>query len=173
MNKAVEEKLSIRDLRREIHKEKYNNTLTEAILPTGKYRVIYADPPWTYGNDRTYFGGDQISHYPSMTIEELCIMPIKEIIEDNSVLFIWDKIKHTMGHYSSVRHELLLLCIKGSYPIQNKKLYDSVYSEERTKHSKKPDFYYGMIEDLYPNSNKIELFSRYKREGWRVYGNQL
>ena len=134
-----------------------------------------------------------------MTISEICNMPIKDISDKNAVLFlwvtspilkesfevieawgfdyktsfIWDKIKHNMGHYSSVRHEILLLCIKGSYPIQNKKLYDSVLSEERTEHSKKPDYYYNMIEDLYPNSNKIELFSRNKRTGWRVYGNQL
>jgi N6-adenosine-specific RNA methylase IME4 len=138
-------------------------------------------------------------YYPAMTIKELCEMPIKNMTEDNAVLFlwvtsplldecfeviktwgfdyktsfIWDKVKHNMGHYSSVRHELLLLCIKGSYPLQNIKLYDSVYSEERSEHSKKPEYYYKMIEDLYPNSNKVELFSRNKREGWSSYGNQL
>jgi N6-adenosine-specific RNA methylase IME4 len=28
--------------------------------------------------------------------------------------FVWDKIKHNMGHYNSVRHELLLICTRGS-----------------------------------------------------------
>ena len=141
----------------------------------------------------------QANYYPLMTIQEICQMPITDITDINAVLFlwvtspileesfeivnswgfkyktsfIWDKIKHNMGHYSSVRHEILLLCIKGSYPLQVKKLFDSVYSEERTEHSKKPDFYYNMIETLYPESNKIELFARTKRLGWNSYGNQL
>jgi N6-adenosine-specific RNA methylase IME4 len=47
-----------------------------------------------------------------------------------------------------------------------------VYSEEKTEHSKKPEFYYKMIEDLYPNSKKIELFARNKRYGWESFGDQ-
>jgi len=198
LNKAVEEKLSVRDLREEIRKDGivFNS---DTKLPEGKYQVIYADPPWKYGNSMPEYFTEQANHYPLMTIDEICNMPIKDILDKNAVLFlwvtspileesfevvkawgfeyktsfIWDKIKHNMGHYSSVRHEILLLCIKGSYPIQKSKLYDSVLSLERTEHSKKPEFYYDMIEDLYPDSNKIELFSRNVRKGWRVYGNQL
>jgi len=198
LNKAVDEKLSVRDLREEIRKEgiKFDSNI---IMPTGKYQVIYVDPPWKYDNSMPEYFKEQANHYPLMTIDEICNLPIKELSDNNAVLFlwvtspileesfeiikawgfgyktsfIWDKIKHNMGHYSSVRHELLLLCIKGSYPLQNVKLYDNVYSKERTEHSKKPEYYYEMIEDLYPNSNKIELFSRNKREGWDSYGNQL
>lgn len=198
LNKAVEEKLSVRELREEIRKDGivFNSDVK---LPEGKYQVIYADPPWKYGNSMPEYFTEQANHYPLMTIEEICNMPVRNISDNNAVLFlwvtspileesfevikawgfeyktsfIWDKIKHNMGHYSSVRHEILLLCIKGSYPIQNKKLYDSVLSLERTEHSKKPEFYYEMIEDLYPDSNKIELFSRNERKEWRVYGNQL
>jgi N6-adenosine-specific RNA methylase IME4 len=198
LNKAVEEKLSVRDLREEIRKDGivFNQDVK---LPEGKYQVVYADPPWKYGNSMPEYFTEQANHYPLMTIDEICNLPIKEISDKNAVLFlwvtspileesfevikawgfeyktsfIWDKIKHNMGHYSSVRHEILLLCIKGSYPIQKSKLYDSVLSLERTEHSKKPDYYYEMIEDLYPDSNKIELFSRNERKGWRVYGNQL
>jgi len=199
LNKAVEEKLSVRDLRREIHKEKYSNELIESELPTGKYRIIYADPPWSYGNDRTFYGGDQISHYPSMTIEELCIMPIINIAEDNSVLFIWvtspileecfevirawgfeykssfvwDKIKHNMGHYNSVRHELLLICTRGSCLPDSSKLIDSVVSIERTDHSEKPEEFRNIIDNSYTYGNRIELFARKKTEGWEVFGNEL
>lgn len=198
LNKVIKEKLSVRDLREEIRKDGivFNEN---AKLPDGKYQVIYADPPWKYGNSMPEYFTEQANHYPLMTIREICDMPIKSIADNNAVLFlwvtspileesfevikswgfsyktsfVWDKIKHNMGHYSSVRHEILLLCIRGSYPIQNKKLYDSVLSLERTEHSKKPDFYYSMIEDIYGNSNKIELFSRNKREGWNVFGNQI
>lgn len=199
LNKAVEENLSVRELRREIHKEKYNSELIDSELPTGKYRIIYADPPWSYGNDRTFYGGDQISHYPSMTIEDLCKMPIVNIAEDNSVLFlwvtspilqesfevinawgfkykssfVWDKIKHNMGHYNSVRHELLLICTKGSCLPDNSKLIDSVISIERTEHSEKPEEFRNIIDTLYTYGNRIELFARKKTEGWEVFGNEI
>lgn len=199
LNKAVEENLSVRDLRREIHKDKYTSDITDTTLPTGKYRIIYADPPWSYGSDRTSYGGDQISHYPAMTIDELCQMPIIDISDDNSVLFlwvtspllrecfdvikawgfeykgsfVWDKINHNMGHYNSVRHELLLICTRGSCLPDINELFDSVVSIERTEHSKKPDEFRTMIEKLYNYGNKLELFSRIKTEGWTTYGNQL
>jgi len=198
LQKACDEKLSVRDLREEIRKDGILFT-KDTKLPDGKYQVFYADPPWKYGNSMPEYFTEQANHYQLMTLQEICDLPIKAMIDQNAVLFlwvtspilkesfdvikswgfeyktsfIWDKIKHNMGHYSSVRHEILLLCIKGSYPIQNKKLYDSVLSIERTEHSKKPTEYYDMIEDLYPNSKKIELFSRNKREGWECYGNQI
>jgi N6-adenosine-specific RNA methylase IME4 len=198
LKRAVEEKLSVRDLREEIRKADIivNNDVK---LPQGKFQVIYADPAWKYGNSMPEYFTEQANHYSLMTIEEICNMPILEMADKNAALFmwvtspileeafqvvnawgfeyktsfIWDKIKHNMGHYSSVRHEILLLCIRGSYPKQSSNLRDSVYSEERTKHSKKPDYFYELIEEMYPNSNKIELFSRNKREGWHSYGNQL
>ena len=198
LKRASEEKLSVRNLREEVRKESV--TFQENIeLPNDKFDLIYADPPWQYGNSMPEYFTEQANHYPLMSIDEICAMPIKTITNPNAVLFlwvtspilqdafrvieswgfeyktsfIWDKIKHNMGHYSSVRHEILLLCIHGSYPLHNLKLYDSVYSKERAEHSKKPEYYYHMIEDIYCNANKIELFSRNKREGWTSYGNQL
>jgi len=198
LNRASEEQLSVRDLREEIRRSEIKFS-DSSQLPSGKFQVVYADPPWKYGNSMPQYFTEQANHYPLMEIQELCDMPIKDIVDDNAVLFmwvtspileesfevvrawgyeyktsfVWDKIKHNMGHYSSVRHEILLLCIKGSYPIQQKKLFDSVYSEERTEHSKKPTYYYEMIEYLYPESRKIELFSRLKRKEWESYGNQI
>lgn len=198
LNEASEKKMSVRDLRELVRKNSV--TVTKQPEPLKKtYEIIYADPPWKYGNSMPAYFSEQANHYPLMTIQEICEMPIKGITAQNAALFlwvtspileesfevvnswgfeyktsfIWDKIKHNMGHYSSVRHEILLLCIKGSYPLQIKKLFDSVYSEERTEHSKKPDFYYDMIEAIYPNGDKIELFARQQRNGWDNYGNQI
>lgn len=198
LNKASEEKLSVRDLREEVRKD--GIAFQENVkLPDGKYSLVYADPPWQYGNSMPDYFTEQANHYPLMSVDEICAMPVKNMVENNAVLFlwvtspilqdafkvieawgfkyktsfVWDKIKHNMGHYSSVRHEFLLLAIRGSYPLHNVKLYDSVLSEERTEHSKKPEYYYSMIEDIYCNAKKLELFSRNKREGWVSYGNQL
>lgn len=170
-------------------------------LPDNKYQVIYADPPWEYNdkcNEGAIQSGGASKHYPTMKLQEICDLPIKELAIDNSVLFIWttsplledvfkvinawgfryvasfvwDKIKHNMGHYNSVRHELLLIAVKGSCTPDNVELFDSVQSIERTEHSKKPAEFYEIIETLY-TGKKIELFARNERDGWFSWGLEL
>ena len=54
-----------------------------------KYDVIYADPPWTYNNMKNRdpkMGGIT---YPTMTLEDIKSLPIKEISNRNSALFLW------------------------------------------------------------------------------------
>jgi len=165
-----------------------------------KYQIIYADPPWSYNDKQnTKLLGGAIKHYSTMSIAELCKLPIKEISDKNSVLFlwttsplledsfklinswgfkyktsfVWDKIKHNMGHYNSVRHELLLIATRGSYTPHVKKLFDSVVSIEREEHSKKPQIFRDIINTIYPVGNRIELFARQKTEGWDVWGNEV
>lgn len=170
-------------------------------LPTGKYRIIYADPPWTYGEfgstvDPSY-GGTRW-HYPSMTTDELCEMPVPELAEADSVLFlwatspklpdamriveawgfdyktsfVWDKVKHNFGYYNSVRHEFLLVAGRGRSTPDVKTLYDSVLSIERTEHSAKPEEFRNMIDALYPVGRRIELFARREANGWERWGNE-
>ena len=52
-----------------------------------KYNIIYADPPWRY-NDRKCNGACE-HHYNTMSIEEICKLPIKEIAASDCVLFLW------------------------------------------------------------------------------------
>ena len=85
--------------------------------------------------------------------------------------FIWDKINHVMGHYNSVRHEFLLVCVKGSCTPYVPKLYDSVVSIERTDHSRKPEEFRKIIDTLYPVGERLEMFAREASEGWDVWGN--
>lgn len=54
-----------------------------------KYQVIYADPPWMYQDKSKSHGGGAESHYPCMSIKDICALPIHEIAEDNSVLLMW------------------------------------------------------------------------------------
>ena len=55
-----------------------------------KYSVIYADPPWKYV---TYSGNGLARsadhHYPTMTVPEICSLRVRDIAEDNCVLFLW------------------------------------------------------------------------------------
>jgi len=197
LRKAEENHLTRRELRAEVRKTKYQIQKVE--LPDGKYNVIYADPPWEYGNEMPSYFTEQDDYYSSMSIEQLCNLPIKKISADNTILFlwvtspileesfevinawgfkyktsfVWDKVKHNMGHYNSVRHEFLLVCMKGSYQPEINKLFDSVQTIERNGHSEKPEEFRKIIETLYPSGKKIELFATKKIKNWESYGNQL
>ena len=167
-------------------------------IPDGKYRIIYADPPWKYGNTMPESYGVQDDHYKLMTLQEICDLPVKNLAQDNAVLFlwatspileesfqvvkawgfqykahfVWDKVKHVMGHYNSVRHEILLICVRGSCQPDVHKLFDSVYSEERTEHSRKPEYFREVIDTIYPNGKRIELFARSQHDNWDIWGNE-
>lgn len=52
-----------------------------------KYGVIYADPPWRYQMCRG--SGVAENHYPTMSIEEICALPIADIAAKDCVLFLW------------------------------------------------------------------------------------
>lgn len=71
-----------------------------------------------------------------------------------------------------MRHELLLVCVKGACKPDIPKLVDSVQSIERKKHSQKPVEFYEIIEGLYDHGLKLELFPRNKRDGWDMEGNE-
>jgi len=186
---------SVTQVRRE---EKRAEVSEAAKLPSDRYRVIYCDPPWLYGDNLTEDYGPAQFHYPSMSIPALCLLPIADIAQDNAVLFlwvtsplleecfplikawgfeyktsfVWDKVKHNMGHYNSVRHELLLVCTRGSCLPDVPKLFDSVVQVERKAHSQKPEEFRTIIDTLYPNGKRIELFARTEAAGWDRWGNQ-
>jgi N6-adenosine-specific RNA methylase IME4 len=173
--------------------------IKEMEWPKGKYRIVYADPPWGYSNTMPGYMGVQDEHYSTMSTDKICSLPVKELSFKNSVLFlwatspileesfyvigawgfkykasfVWDKIDHVMGHYNSVRHEFLLLAIRGSCPPDVPKLFDSVQSIKRGKHSEKPEEFRNIIDTIYPEGPRIELFSRTKHNGWDFYGNQI
>ena len=59
-----------------------------------KYNIVYADPPWKY-NDKCQMVGihGQINgadnFYKTMSIEDICNLPISKISDKNCVLFMW------------------------------------------------------------------------------------
>lgn len=64
----------------------------ETPLPSGRYRVLYADPPWFYrdkADDGAIQSGGAERHYPSMTIVRLCALDVPGITEPDAVLFLW------------------------------------------------------------------------------------
>ena len=56
-----------------------------------KYNIIYADPPWKY---RVYDKSDAAhgaatAHYPTMPLEDIKALPVKDLAAKNAALFLW------------------------------------------------------------------------------------
>ena len=56
-------------------------------LPIGTYNIIYADPPWRYEQRKVQ--GAAENHYPTMSIDELCALPVERLDEKDCLLFLW------------------------------------------------------------------------------------
>lgn len=205
LERAATERLTLAEFRRLLRLAARRAHFSAGALPDGQFRIVYADPPWAYSDSGVIVSSDAYGraerHYPTMTIAELCAMPVIEIVADDAVLFlwvtspllaecwpvieawgfqyktsmVWDKCAHNFGHYVSVRHEFLLICTRGSCtPDQPVPMPDSVVVEPRSdEHSEKPESFRGLIERLYPLGRRLELFGRRPVDGWTVYGNQL
>lgn len=55
-----------------------------------KYQIIYADPPWQYCvRSEKGYGRSAERHYPTMSVDELSKLPVKELADGNCALFLW------------------------------------------------------------------------------------
>jgi len=167
-------------------------------LPDGVFQVVYCDPPWQYNNSG--FNSSAEQHYPTMSMDELRAMPVKNMRADNAVMFMWatnpllkeaielmgtwgfeyktniawvkDR-QINLGFYVYGKHELLLIGTNGSMlPIGDKP--SSVMTGSNNIHSKKPESTYELIEAMYPRLKYVELFARNTpRNGWVKWGNEV
>ena len=98
-----------------------------------------------------------------------------------STTLVWAKkpIGSGMGGTYKVSTEFLIFATKGKVgEITNEKVNGTWFEQKRQYvngypcHSKKPDFFYELIEKVSAGS-KLELFARNKRNGWDVWGDEL
>jgi len=73
-----------------------------------KYQIIYADPPWKYGDKvlnnghgKRFDGLDR--HYGVMTTKDICAINVKEITDENAVLFLWSTDSHLPDALSVIK----------------------------------------------------------------------
>lgn len=169
----------------------------------GKYNIIYADPPWKYGDSHNLGGAGK--KYDLMSIEDLCNLPIKDITADNCVLFLWvtypflqeglDLIKAWGFTYKTIGFQWIKTTTNGklfwgmgnwtranSEPCliaikgKPKALVHNIHQvimEPMTKHSQKPAIIRDKIVQLCGDLPRIELFARTKISGWHVWGNEI
>jgi N6-adenosine-specific RNA methylase IME4 len=203
--RAEREDLSVAKLRAVIARDAAFDRTEKAEFAAkalGKFVVIYADPPWQY--DHAPLGGDNRAienHYPTMTLEEICALPVGDIANENAVLFMWTtspkleesmqvlaawgfscrttmvwiKDKIGMGYHVREKHEILLIAKRGELPPPaTDRRPDSVVEAPRLEHSAKPPIFYELIDLMYPDVRKIELFGRAPEDRalWSTWGNQ-
>jgi len=157
-----------------------------------KYNVIYADPPWDYNNKKT--GGSMVSgaksKYKTMSLEEICGMPIQDITDENSVLFLWTTVPlldegmqvlkawgfkyktmitwektgtYGMGHWLRVQTEHILIGVKG-FVVPFRHNEKNIYQHPICEHSAKPHFFRELVMTLsdrsFTEKTRLELFAR-------------
>lgn len=90
---------------------------------------------------------------------------------------IWNKVTGIPAAFTiRYGHEYLLWFYKQKLipvALEERGRIHSVFTEQVKKHSQKPEIAYQIIERLYPNTNKLELFARNKREKWDIWGNEI
>ena len=61
------------------------------LLPNKKYNIIYADPPWDMKYVKELKSGYNVCDvpYPTMKDDEIIALPLRELVADNAILFLW------------------------------------------------------------------------------------
>jgi N6-adenosine-specific RNA methylase IME4 len=171
-------------------------------LPLGvRYPVILADPPWLFEGYTSVEAYERTPKYPTMSLVEICALPVRDLACDPAILFLWSTSAHLrlafdvieawgfsystsavwcksdcapgLGHFVRQQHETLLIARRGDFPTPSPSVRpSSVIRAPRREHSRKPDEVYAIIEAMYPDLPRLEMFARKARPGWTVWGNE-
>lgn len=169
-----------------------------------RYRTICADPPWTYSTARIVTTGKQrraeaMAHYSTMTLPDICALPVADIAEDDAHLYLWttcpllreafDVVEAWgftyrtcitwekqgtlgMGFYFRVQTEHVLFATRGDAKIPPSLRERNIFAAPKGRHSEKPDCFYDLVERVSPEP-RLEMFSRRSRlSGWDYHGDQ-
>lgn len=177
--------------------------IEEGALPEleGLFDVISVDPPWPYeGESKKVTSFDSVGRrvanpYPEMSIKEIKkielplmddavvllwtthkFLPdafdiLKEWGMDYKATLVWNKQKIGMGAWFRMQCEFCLVGVKGK-PYWENTTFRDIFEEPRREHSRKPDSFFDMIEKI-TLGRRLEYFSREKRTGWEVFGNDI
>jgi len=94
-------------------------------------------------------------------------------------MITWAKTHFGLGYWFRGQTEHLLFAVKGKPRSKftaphgaTGKNWSTLIIAKRGAHSKKPETFYEMIEDI-SEPPRLELFARKKRAGWYVWGNEV
>jgi len=194
---AEKEGASVRDLRDSVqqYKRRQKEEIRLANEPE-RYSLILADPAWEYEFVESKSRSLE-NHYQPSSLEDMKRLRVPAA--DNCILFmwatspklceaieliaawgfeyrtcaVWAKDKIGMGYYFRQQHELLFIATKGEIGTPNpENRVSSIITAPRKEHSAKPECVYEIIESMYPEYKRLEMFARDKRIGWDVWGDE-
>ena len=66
--------------------------------------LIYCDPPWRYGvwSDKGK-GRSAENHYPTMSVDDICRLPVADIAADDCALFMWATFPNLMEAFDVIK----------------------------------------------------------------------
>jgi N6-adenosine-specific RNA methylase IME4 len=149
----------------------------------------------------SYQPQDSEMPYNTMSVDEISAMNVKGLAADNCDLYLWTTGKYLPAAFDVLKAwgfkycqtltwckkpkgtgqgglycpttEYLILGRRGKMPKGKTRLDTTWWEVKRPmKHSKKPEFFQDMIEQM-SNGPRIELFARRARDGWDVWGNEV
>jgi len=166
-----------------------------------KYKIIYADPPWSYNNKIS--NGAANNHYQTMNLNDIKSMDVNadqdavlalwvtspllveglEVISSwgfkyKTVLFNWNKrTKHDKpffggGNYTRAGSELCLLGVRGKGVKRINASIRQVVTVKVQEHSRKPSVVRDHLVGLFGDVRRIEMFARETVDGWDSFGDQ-
>ena len=165
------------------------------------YKTIIMDPPWLEsGGGKCKRGADR--HYPLLKTKDIPKVILSSglynpdpngchiycwvtnnflpdglwLLEQLGVRYItnicWIKDKFGLGQYFRGQHELVLFGRYGKTMLPTNRTVPSVFHAPRTRHSKKPEEFYKIVESVSP-APRLDLFARAERAGYDVWGNEI
>jgi len=169
-------------------------------LPNEKYRCLIIDPPWEMekiSRDERPNQGKYLD-YPTMTIEELEKLPIKELADiEGCHIYLWTTHKHlpdALKLFESwgAKYQCLMTWVKPTGMTPFSWMYNTehvlfgrigslkleklgiklAFNEKSREHSRKPDVFYDIVKQASPEP-RLDMFSRESREGFSLWGNEV
>ncbi len=165
-----------------------------------KFKTIVADPPWEVGRGPEWSsnGSSRPLTYPTMTLEQIAALPVKELSSPDAHLYLWTINKFIEQTYGIARawgfspSTLLTWCkprhgigLGGTYTLTSEhylfarrgtctaatRIDTTWWQWPRGKHSAKPEAFIDLVESVSP-APYLELFARRNRLGWSTWGNE-
>ncbi len=174
---------------------------------SGIYSTILADPPWRFENRTGKMAPEhqRLLRYPTMSLEEICELPVAQVSAANSHLYlwvpnallaeglevmrrwgfkyksniVWYKVRKDggpdgrgVGFYFRNVTELILFGTRGQMrTLKAGRRQTNIIVSQKREHSRKPDEILDIIEQCSPGPY-LELFARFRRDGWDQWGNE-
>ncbi len=165
----------------------------------GPYRVGTVDVPWPYEVDDADPSHRGAWPFPTMSIEQICALPVSSIMHADAILWFWTTNFHMRlafkvldawgfhqtptiltwakhrwgnGHWLRGQTEHCILAVRGK-PIVTLTDQTTLLQAPARGHSVKPVEFYALVETLCPAPRYADLFSRYRHsDKWDCHGDE-